>query len=82
MDLQHKLPADIYFPDIDEATKHFIDATHAQSRHALTEEPHPMEFNAEAVRRLPPPARAVFRYIWEREQRSYEEFMRRKRVTN
>jgi hypothetical protein len=34
------------------------------------------------VRRLPPPARAVFRYIWEREQRTYEEFMRRKRVTN
>ena len=82
MERQQKFPADIFFPDIDEATKQFIDATRAQSRALATSEPHPMTFNVEAIRRLTPEARAAFRYIWEREQQRYEEFQRRKMMVN
>jgi hypothetical protein len=82
MELQQKLPADIFFPEIDDATKQFIDATRAQSRELPDDEPHPMTFNVEAIRRLNPEARAAFRYIWEREQLRYEEFQRRKRLVN
>jgi lipoate synthase len=82
MELKQKLPADIFFPDIDEATKQFIDATRAQSRALASAEPHPMTFNVEAIRRLTPEARAAFRYIWEREQQRYEEFQRRKMMVN
>lgn len=71
-----------FFPDIDEATKQFIDATRAQSRALASAEPHPMTFNVEAIRRLTPEARAAFRYIWEREQQRYEEFQRRKMMVN
>ncbi|MGO4467767.1 hypothetical protein, partial [Pseudoduganella sp. RAF53_2] len=63
-------------------TKQFIDATRAQSRVLPDDEPHPMTFNVEAIRRLTPEARAAFRYIWEREQLRYEEFQRRKRLVN
>ncbi|WEF32599.1 MULTISPECIES: hypothetical protein [Telluria group] len=76
MQVQHQLPKDIYFPEIDEATRQMIDATDAQARRAQADKvPAPMPFNAEAIRTLPPAARAAFRYIWEREQRRYEEFM-------
>ncbi len=78
MELQHQLPKDIFFPEIDEATREMIDATDAQARRAQAgKPPAPMPFNAEAIRTLPPAARAAFRYIWEREQRRYEEFVLR-----
>ncbi|HEX8601382.1 MAG TPA: hypothetical protein VF774_01955 [Pseudoduganella sp.] len=81
MELQHQLPKDIDFPEIDEATRQMIDATDAQSRRAQGgKPPKPMAFNAEAIRTLPPAARAAFRYIWEREQRRYEEFVQRRRT--
>jgi hypothetical protein len=83
MELQHQLPKDIYFPEIDAATREMIDATDAQARRALGEKaPAPMQFNAEAIRTLPPAARAAFRYIWEREQRRYEEYVMRHGMTN
>jgi hypothetical protein len=83
MQLQHQLPKDIYFPEIDEATREMIDATDAQARRAQGDKPPaPMSFNAEAIRTLPPAARAAFRYIWEREQRRYEEFVLRHRLAN
>jgi hypothetical protein len=81
MELQHQLPKDIDFPEIDEATRQMIDATDAQARRAQGgKPPKPMAFNAEAIRTLPPAARAAFRYIWEREQRRYEEFVQRRRT--
>ena len=81
MQVQHQLPKDIYFPEIDEATRQMIDATDAQARRAQADKPPaPMPFNVEAIRTLPPAARAAFRYIWEREQRRYEEWMMNNRM--
>ena len=47
MQLQHQLPKDIYFPEIDEATREMIDATDAQARRTQGDKvPAPMPFNA------------------------------------
>lgn len=77
-----KLPDDIYFPELDEKTKAEMDALHAEfveyAKHRPPSDPEPLPFSAEGLRQLDPRTRAMFRYIWERHQREYEEFLRKK----
>ncbi|MBB3120261.1 hypothetical protein [Pseudoduganella violacea] len=77
-----RFPPDIYIPELDQKTMAEMDALHAEfvedSKDYPPSEPRPLGLNLEAFRQLPPQTRAIFRYIWERHQREYEEFLAKK----
>lgn len=77
---QYKLPDDVEFPDLDDATKAELDEQHAflsrLSAGAPWRNPDVTSFPAEFLRTLPPRNRAMYKYVWLRHVREYEEYMR------
>jgi hypothetical protein len=76
----YELPEDVDFPELDEATKAWLDEEHAHSLELMRGAPFgDLEvtcFPSDFLRSLPDKNRAMYKYIWLRHVREYEEYMR------
>jgi len=76
----YKLPKDVDFPEIDPVDKAAMDAAHEELEriHAGIPKGRPkvISFTPELLRKLPPKNRAMYKYVWLRHVREYEDYMR------
>lgn len=76
----YRLPDDVDFPELDDATRAELDAMHADTLRACpgasNEIPEITSFSSQFLRTLPAINRAMYKYIWLIHVREYEDFMR------
>lgn len=76
----YKLPDDVDFPDIAPEDKAEMDKAHEDILKSIagkpTEKPKVICFTPEFLRTMPARNRAMYKYVWLRHVREYEEYMR------
>lgn len=76
----YKLPEDVDFPELDDATKAWLDEEHENSVRLMAGAPYGDPevtcFPSEFLRSLPAKNRAMYKYIWLRHVQEYETYMR------
>ena len=76
----YKLPKDVDFPDIAPVDKAAMDAAHEELERIYAGKPKGTPevicFTPEFLRRMPAKNRAMYKYVWLRHVREYEEYMR------
>lgn len=76
----YQLPDDVDFPEIDPADQTAMDALHEEVERRNAGRPKSVPkvtcYAPEFLRKLPPENRAMYKYVWLRHVREYEEYMR------
>ena len=76
----YKLPEDVDFPELDEKTRAELDEMRERSDRIFAGmpygKPEVSSFPTDFLRSLPPRNRAIYKYLWQRHVREYEEYMR------
>lgn len=77
----YRLPRNVEFPELDAATKAELDAMFAESDRLYAgrpeAKPEVTSLRPAFLRTLPPRNRAMYKYVWLRHVRKYEDYMRR-----
>jgi len=77
---RYRLPDDVDFPELDAATKEEMDKMHEDMLRLCPGSPDDLpevtSFTPEFLRTLPAKNRAMYKYVWLRHVREYEEYMR------
>ncbi|WP_426167938.1 hypothetical protein [Pseudoduganella sp. R-34] len=76
---RYRLPADVDFPELDQATKEEMDRMHAEMLRCCPGHPDDIpevtSFSPKFLRSLPAKNRAMYKYVWLNHVKEYEEFM-------